>query len=104
MLFLLGGKEEESREGTERALQQSLASGSLVFMLPVASCHQSPPPKYGLFYALFTLLLVQGAERHNQGFRAVTSPLTDAVHADDPWSEQITFQQRRTKRNRTTIG
>lgn len=97
MLFPLGGKEEESREGTERALQQSLASGSLVFMLPIASCRQSQSPKYGLFYALFTILSVQGAEPHDQGFRAVTSPLTDPVHADDQWSEKITFQQRRTK-------
>jgi len=47
--FAFGGREEEIREGMERALKQSLASGNHVFMLPFANCYQSQQPKYGLF-------------------------------------------------------
>lgn len=90
MLFPFGGREEEIREG-QRGLCNRLTSGDpSCFPLPVAANHNNQNTGCFRPYLPLSQPTVRGSEQ---------SPAhrEDPVHADCPWSEQITFWQRKKK-------
>lgn len=89
MLFPFGSREEEirDREGFETAWR--MVTMPSCFPLPVAANHNNQ--NMGYFRPIYHCLNPQSGSEQSPAHHE------DPVHADCPWSEQITFWQRKKK-------